>query len=690
MNRISLPLVALAFSAHFVVNARAQGSDDCTSATSISGTGSFSVSTNTATDSPQQSSACAIARADVWFVWTANATQTMSLSTCGGTTTDTVIAAYSGSTCPSAGAQLACNDDACGTQSSLAFNATSGSSYLIQIGAWNAGTTFSGTFTLVPAVNTCGSGVGPDLITGDITSIFNATAAGGLDAFTLGTTSCNIGNALVSWQGPTAMHPVMSETAYKYKIVNGAGRFEQIGIGWLKHGFATITGTTCCPCQNPGTNQWLGLGCSDPYSANQAAQQSVLTPRWQVNAHTGVFPYPGSNPTWSGATARRTEIALSELEPSGGTTHYYAECTYITQDDAQAGNGNNNASYKELIVTGGPTNFTFATTGAVKRMQPAITAWRVVEPGVKLASVQVAGDGLIFVGSHATSLGGGQYHYEFAVHNMNADRGAGSFSVPVPPGANLTNIGFHDYTYRNGDGNGDVSQTATDWPATIGPGVVTWACETQAQNQNANAIRWQGTYNFRFDADVAPQNGNVSVALWKPGTPASITVAAEVPMYGPPPSAICFGDGLGSACPCANTSAAGAGLGCLNSLGTGGGLTWSGNASLSADTFVLHGAGMPDGGALYFQGTLPIGGGAGATFGDGLVCAGGNVFRMLLKTNVSGASQCPQAGDMSISVLGVNVLGGARVYQCWYRDSAAFCQAETFNLTNGVQATWQP
>ncbi len=273
-----------------------------------------------------------------------------------------------------------------------------------------SGTTFSGTFTLTPTVATCGSSVGPDVITGDITSIFNATASGGLDAFTLGTTSCNIGTALVSWQGPNPLHPVIAETAYKYKVVDGAGRFEQIGIGWLKHGFAADTGSLCCTCQNPGNNQWLGIGCSDPYSASQAAAQSTLTPRWQVNAHTGVFPYPGSNPPFSGTTARRTEIALSDLEPSGGTTHYYAECTYVTQDDAQAGNGNNNASWKELAVTGGPTNYTFATSGSVHRMQPAITAWPALEPGVKLASVQVAGDGLVLVGSHATNLGGGQYH----------------------------------------------------------------------------------------------------------------------------------------------------------------------------------------------------------------------------------------------------------------------------------------
>ncbi len=369
---------------------------------------------------------------------------------------------------PAASALVGCNDDACGTQSALFFNAIGGNTYLFQIGAFNTITTYSAIFSIQPGINPCGSSTGPDVITGDITSLSNYVAAGGLDALTLGTTSCNIGSAVVNWSGPTPFHPVMGETFYKYKVAGGVGRFEQIGIGWLKHGFAADTGSLCCTCQNPLDNQKLGVGCSDPYSSGQAGAQGGLAPRWQVNAHTGVFPYPGANPPWSGTTARRTEIAVADLEPTSASVRYVAECNYTTQDDAQAGNNNNNSSYKELVVTGGPTDFTFATTGTTQRMQVGLVAWSVLEPGVVLSNVQTPGDGLFVVGSHATSLGGGVWHYEFAVHNMNADRACGSFSVPVPAGASLTNVGFHDMTYRNGDGLNSVNQTGTDWPATIG------------------------------------------------------------------------------------------------------------------------------------------------------------------------------------------------------------------------------
>jgi hypothetical protein len=152
----------------------------------------------------------------------------------------------------------------------------------------------------------------------------------------------------------------------------------------------------------------------------------------------------------------------------------------------------------------------------------------------------------------------------------------------------------------------------------------------------------------------------------------------------------CFGDGSGTACPCGNNSAAGSQDGCLSSLGTGGRLRASGNASLAADTIVLTGAQMPNSSALYFQGTNQQNGGLGAAFGDGLRCAGGTVIRLGTKANVAGASQYPAAGDPPTSVRGLVTAPGTRTYQIWYRNAAAFCTAATFNLSNGCQITWAP
>ncbi len=154
----------------------------------------------------------------------------------------------------------------------------------------------------------------------------------------------------------------------------------------------------------------------------------------------------------------------------------------------------------------------------------------------------------------------------------------------------------------------------------------------------------------------------------------------------PPFTAYCFGDGTGTACPCANNGTAG--NGCASSINpAGGNIAGSGTASLAADTLVLTGTGLPNSTALYFQGTTQIASG----FGDGLRCAGGSVIRLGTKTNVAGTSAYPAAGDQSVSVRGaVTTAGSVRNYQVWYRNAAAFCTPSTFNLTNGLSVTWQP
>jgi hypothetical protein len=92
-----------------------------------------------------------------------------------------------------------------------------------------------------------------------------------------------------------------------------------------------------------------------------------------------------------------------------------------------------------------------------------------------------------------------------------------------------------------------------------------------------------------------------------------------------------------------------------------------------------------------FPGTAQIASGLGTGFGDGLRCAGGSIVRLGTKTNVAGASQYPSGNDQSISVRGlIPLAGGLRTYQAWYRNAAPFCTPSTFNLTNGLQVTWQP
>lgn len=153
-------------------------------------------------------------------------------------------------------------------------------------------------------------------------------------------------------------------------------------------------------------------------------------------------------------------------------------------------------------------------------------------------------------------------------------------------------------------------------------------------------------------------------------------------------TAICFGDGSGTACPCGNSSAPGLGRGCLNSLGSGAQIQAVGTASIAADTLILSGRGMTNSTVLYVQGSQAQSGGVGNVFGDGLRCAGGNIVRLKTTVNVSGNSSYPQPGDTSVSVRGGCVAGDVRTYQTWYRNGATFCTDATFNLSNGLTITW--
>ncbi|MDZ4774323.1 MAG: hypothetical protein SGI72_14440 [Planctomycetota bacterium] len=174
---------------------------------------------------------------------------------------------------------------------------------------------------------------------------------------------------------------------------------------------------------------------------------------------------------------------------------------------------------------------------------------------------------------------------------------------------------------------------------------------------------------------------------------ASIQTWIQSGQPGPAPitgTAYCFGDGSGAPCPCGNLGASDGG--CANSVSwSGGALVAVGSASLAADTLLLRASRMPNGSALYFQGTNRSAGGAGQPFGDGLLCTSGAVVRLGTLMNGASTSQFPPSASLSLSVLGsVVTAASTRHYQVWYRDAAAYCSPATFNLTSGTSVTWLP
>jgi hypothetical protein len=168
---------------------------------------------------------------------------------------------------------------------------------------------------------------------------------------------------------------------------------------------------------------------------------------------------------------------------------------------------------------------------------PAIFAWQASAPSdVGVKSYDVIGDGRFLLGYRVIDNGNGTWSYEYAIQNLNSDRAGGSFSVPVPAGVTVTNIGFKSPAYMNGEGYSNAA-----WTATQADGLITWTCEPNT-NANANALRWSTLYNFRFTADVPPQTnlGVVNMGLWKAptatSTATSVQMGARIPSVPTPPN----------------------------------------------------------------------------------------------------------------------------------------------------------
>ncbi|MCC7014155.1 MAG: thrombospondin type 3 repeat-containing protein [Planctomycetes bacterium] len=388
---------------------------------------------------------------------------------------------------------------------------------------------------VVQAAPSAASAIGPDVIVSTIGTTFGEYGAvGSIGAYAVTTVSCNVGDTDAIWiDGGTQpnRHPVIGTQLYRFKSVGGATRFEQIGMSWLKHGFCAADAPNCTSI-NPhalpsptyvsnGSCDWLGLFATDTYSDGLNASQPGCGPRSEVNPWTGVYPFPyilGAGASGN-AIYKRLQVNNADLDPaqnSGAT--YWGEVVYICTDEPDAHKYDNYSIRQTTVgaLSGGQYNLSFS--GSTIPMKSALQQWATVDAGVSVTSVDVPGDGRIYLGTKVTNLGGGQYHYEYALFNMNSDRAVQAISVPLGQSSPATSVGFHDVDYHSGE-----PYSLTDWTSTVTPGSnVTWATQTYATNVNANALRWSTTYNYRFDSTGAPAAGQVTITLFKPGTPTTL------------------------------------------------------------------------------------------------------------------------------------------------------------------------
>ena len=211
--------------------------------------------------------------------------------------------------------------------------------------------------------------------------------------------------------------------------------------------------------------------------------------------------------------------------------------------------------------------------------------------------------------------------------------------------------------------------------------------ETQAQNASANAIRWGTLYNFRFDANAAPQSGTITLGLWKRRFGDD---RADVPAGGFAGRELLRRrrlDPHDDACPCANTGAIGHGCDEL-------GRDRRRVARRLGDDQPRHGradgrrASSP---ARSRSSCKATGISPPVVFGDGLRCIGGNLKRLYVKNAVGGTARAPGPATLrsraQSAALGDPIARGpTREYQVYYRDpDLAFCPDPPGNSLERVE-----
>lgn len=403
---------------------------------------------------------------------------------------------------------------------------------------------------LLTAVPSSGSespvAVGPDVTVYSVSGVSNYGAVSGVRAYAIGTTSCNTGTTPVNWcdnlggcSGLAAnQHPVIAQNIYRLKN----GRFEQIGMSWLKHGFVSTNsfandcrGANNETCQSPprGGDE-LGVGCTDTYGSSLNGSWSNMGPRSQVNPTTGNFPFPAANGPETQAIDQRIQVREIDLDPAQNPgALYWGEGQYISDNDALGGNGFNNASYRPLSVGAAPTfNLTF--TGSTIREQSALKAWPAADATVEFVNVDFTTGASpterFEVARKVTEPVPGTFHYEYAIRNMNSSRAAQRLAIQFNGPVTFSNVGFKDIDHHSGE-----PYDPTDWLQEPSPGVdtIAWSGETFGTDPNANALRWATMYNFWFDADAAPEEILLHrIGLFTPGSPDHVDFWSNVVTFG--------------------------------------------------------------------------------------------------------------------------------------------------------------
>jgi len=411
-------------------------------------------------------------------------------------------------------------------------------------------------------------------VPGKAFGVWTGTAISGLQpgmvAFAFATTGCNVQPSndspyrLPSWYAPfdseapsaeaSADHPYIVQSIYR---INAEGRLEQLGTSWTKHSWYAASrsqsaiasptigqdgcGSGICPSGSPFNNV-LGSNCSDTYSFTHNSDRYYVGPRSEIRSRGTT-----ANPGWTIAgsyldsmsstgpgdsdirvnapestdsvrsyfgqgraqafklpVARQTDISAAALGPSGRVIF---EGQYVVNGDT---NKLNNIAWRALSSTAPTTgaintgHFTFASR---HNYGPVVFQWGDIQ-----ATAQPTDEGTAYVSSRVvTQPDDGRYRYEYAVYNLDIDRGIKAVSLDFAAPVSVDSMNFNQP--RQSDpafdaapwaGVFDAGRGQARWEAPLPPAANNPARPNEAIERNA--VRWGTTYTYWFVSEYPPRS----------------------------------------------------------------------------------------------------------------------------------------------------------------------------------------
>ena len=367
--------------------------------------------------------------------------------------------------------------------------------------------------------------------------------------FHLGHSYCNAGSVNIPWVATSG--GLMIDTYPKIAFLlarESGGRMVQIsGKTYLKHSTAVYNFSSgpCAPCNNTG-GQFFFVGCSDTYSSGINSNRTVLGPTTEINPWLGTWDSQGSyfdrgDPSVGGAAAtdrvksltstmvgafdaikNRLEVRESELVVPGS---FWGQIQLVIQGEPVA-NRQNNIQNRPVSFNWNGTAWGAGASGS-SLTGSVLTQWT---GATWDEGSNGSNDGRFLVAVKVTPLGGNQWHYEYAVHNLDNHRGGGRFDLPIATNGTVSNLGFRDID----------ADASNDWVGARNGNRITFT------GPSNNPLDWNTFYNVWFDCDVSPSLGAFLVDESRTGAGVpTVTIMSQVPSGVPSATLTSVGSGCG-------------------------------------------------------------------------------------------------------------------------------------------------